>query len=454
MVAAHVGQALGRERKGGKGRAGHQRHRCLDEFLRLPDSLAQDARQRLIRIRLRVQRLGQRFRFRPFPASRLGDAARIENAIREGFRGSDRIAHGRKASEPAQVVEVRGADRPIRPERWDGDARIDRSCGSARMGEARVARSALVVICAHDDLRLWIVVPDRAGDRGQVTGVEGNGDGIPGCCVNAGARGVALGDTNYFAGAADQEVLAGDSPALQESLRAAGADKLQAVQFARSVVDRHDQRPLEHAQPVRDHPLACQVGMFLVRRPRGVPDACGDLTGGGMAPDRFFRPSGASCLCPGAQRIELRRRQRAPDVEAPGFPALAVAPVFQSTGRNAIQVEQVSRIALAILARDIAAVKAAVGDDALGRNDVARGERRPKAVNDLGRGRTGARRALLTVAVEPVAMPSRHYADRRPPARAIFTRAAIHSLTSDSSQPTARGPSGTGFGKTPFLMYW
>jgi hypothetical protein len=33
-------------------------------------------------------------------------------------------------------------------------------------------------------------------------------------------------------------------------------------------------------------------------------------------------------------------------------------------------VEQVSRIALAILARGIAAVDAAVGDDALGRNDV------------------------------------------------------------------------------------
>jgi len=45
--------------------------------------------------------------------------------------------------------------------------------------------------------------------------------------------------------------------------------------------------------------------------------------------------------------------------------------------------EQVSRIALAVLARRIAAVNAAVGNDALGRNDVARGERRPKPVNDL-----------------------------------------------------------------------
>ena len=43
---------------------------------------------------------------------------------------------------------------------------------------------------------------------------------------------------------------------------------------------------------------------------------------------------------------------------------------------------------------------------------------------------------------------------RVPPCRAIRTRVAIQSLTSDSSQPTARGPSGTGFGKYPSLMYW
>ena len=41
----------------------------------------------------------------------------------------------------------------------------------------------------------------------------------------------------------------------------------------------------------------------------------------------------------------------------------------------------------------------------------------------------------------------------RLPARATLTRAAIQSLTSDSSQPTARAPSSTGFGKAPTLMY-
>src|SRR5258706_10577708 len=36
------------------------------------------------------------------------------------------------------------------------------------------------------------------------------------------------------------------------------------------------------------------------------------------------------------------------------------------------------------------------------------------------------------------------YAGCRPLSRAILTRRAIHSLTSDASQPTARGPRGTG----------
>jgi hypothetical protein len=52
---------------------------------------------------------------------------------------------------------------------------------------------------------------------------------------------------------------------------------------------------------------------------------------------------------PLARRIEFRRRRRAPDVEAPGIPALAVALVFQTAGGNVVQVAQVSRITRAIL---------------------------------------------------------------------------------------------------------
>lgn len=51
-------------------------------------------------------------------------------------------------------------------------------------------------------------------------------------------------------------------------------------------------------------------------------------------------------------------------------------------------------------------------------------------------------------------MPHGHRAAGALPCRASFTRAAIQSLMSDSSQPTARRPSRTGFGKSPSLLYW
>ena len=140
MVAAHVGQALGRERKSGKGRAGHECHRCLHEGLGLPYGLTQNARQGLVGIRLRVQRLGQRFGLRPFATARLGDAARIENAICWSFGGSDRSAHGLEAPDPVQIIEVRGAGRTIRTKRRDGDEGIDPTRSLPGAGETWIAR--------------------------------------------------------------------------------------------------------------------------------------------------------------------------------------------------------------------------------------------------------------------------------------------------------------------------
>lgn len=55
---------------------------------------------------------------------------------------------------------------------------------------------------------------------------------------------------------------------------------------------------------------------------------------------------------------------------------------------------------------------------------------------------------------ELAAMHSGLQADGLAVSLAIFTRVAMHPLTSDSSQPTARGPSGTGLGKTPSLTCW
>lgn len=123
--------------------------------------------------------------------------------------------------------------------------------------------------------------------------------------------------------------------------------------------------------------------MFNGRRPRGVPNAFGKHTGCGMPVGRFSFSTGRSGLGPDAQCVELCRRECAPDVEAPGFPTLAVAPVFQAPGGNAVQVEQVGRVTLAILACGVTTVNAAVGNDAVRNDDTACGECGPKLVHDL-----------------------------------------------------------------------
>ena len=90
--------------------------------------------------------------------------------------------------------------------------------------------------------------------------------------------------------------------------------------------------------------------------------------------------------------------------------------------------EQVSRIALAILARGIETVNAPVRDDLRGRNDVARCERRPKLVNNLGVGRDRCRvrppskcdsvgsHACASLRQRPAAVPGDPYPLSDPPA--------------------------------------
>jgi hypothetical protein len=158
------------------------------------------------------------------PAS--GATARAHIATGRRFGGSDRIPHGPNTTCPIQIIEVRGAGRTIRAKRRDGDQRTRRASSVARVREPRIAVCARVIIGAHDDLPAGMVLPDHPGDRSEIAGVEGNGDGVPGCRVNAGAGGVALGDADHFAGYTNQEVQAGDAPALQESLRSACADLL------------------------------------------------------------------------------------------------------------------------------------------------------------------------------------------------------------------------------------
>ena len=97
--------------------------------------------------------------------------------------------------------------------------------------------------------------------------------------------------------------------------------------------------------------------------------------------------------------------------------------------------EQVSRVTLAVLGHGIAAVDTPIGDDSWGRNDPARNQCGAEGVDHLGVGHE-----LTPAAAERRAGPpsSVHGSTRWPPA---------------SIQPTARGPSWTGFGNAPSWMY-
>ena len=127
------------------------------------------------------------------------------------------------------------------------------------------------------------------------------------------------------------------------------------MQIARPVSDRHDQRTLVRTQRMRADAFARQLRMRVVQRSRSLPDAHGERARRSVAPRRRLIPpeSGDRGMC--AQCLVLRRRQHAPEVEAPGSPPLAVAPVLQPACGDTVQVEQVSRIALAVLTCGVAA---------------------------------------------------------------------------------------------------
>ena len=59
--------------------------------------------------------------------------------------------------------------------------------GVTRVGEPRIARCALVIIGTHTELRLGKAFANRRSHGSQIAGDEGNGNRVPGCCINAGA---------------------------------------------------------------------------------------------------------------------------------------------------------------------------------------------------------------------------------------------------------------------------
>ena len=65
------------------------------------------------------------------------------------------------------------------------------------------------------------------------------------------------------------------------------------------------------------------------------------------------------------------------------MPTVAVAPILEPAGREAIEMEHVRRVAFAMLAGDIAAMKFSVSDDLFRWYDVPRLERRAELLKDF-----------------------------------------------------------------------
>jgi hypothetical protein len=84
------------------------------------------------------------------------------------------------------------------------------------------------------------------------------------------------------------------------------------------------------------------------------------------------------------QSLAFRVSERSRKLASPGLPAEPVAPVFQPAGGDAVEVQQVGRIAPAMPAGGMAAVQAAVGKDGLGRHDVAGTQRGAELVEHPG----------------------------------------------------------------------
>ena len=81
--------------------------------------------------------------------------------------------------------------------------------------------------------------------------------------------------------------------------------------------------------------------------------------------------------------ITLDPYQRSPDVQSPSPPPTTIPPVLQTTGREAIEVENVRSVVFAMLASDIASMNFSISDERLWRDDVPRHQRRAELLKDF-----------------------------------------------------------------------
>jgi hypothetical protein len=80
-------------------------------------------------------------------------------------------------------------------------------------------------------------------------------------------------------------------------------------------------------------------------------------------------------------RRQLALCERSTSVRVPILPAQPVTPVLEPTRWNSVQVQQIARVALAVLAFGVAAMDEPVGNDLAGNDDPAPGKRLPELLD-------------------------------------------------------------------------
>ena len=281
-----------------------------------------------------------------------------------------------------QVVEVGCPFGTIRAEVRDSQQPAHRLRGFLGLGDARIAIGAVIVIRAQDQPQVREFLPQCIGRRLQVARVESHCHRVARRLMDACAGSEALGNAQHPIRLADAEVTAANAPAGQVAFPAIRSDELQRVQHSRRVTDRQYKAFPVHPCAIGGNALAGQVVMAVAgigfRPQQAGPLPCFRFALGFFG---FTLPPGRLDLRP--VRRFLGWGQGAPHVRPPVLPAQPIAPVLEAPGGEAVQVQQIGRIALAAPAFRVAAMNDAIGQQVSRGNDAAPGQRIPELLEGV-----------------------------------------------------------------------
>ena len=285
-------------------------------------------------------------------------------------RGLDYFLDCRGPRKLLHIVKILEIIRAVWTELGNRDYTANCSSRFLRLRYAGVADGAVIVVGEHDDPGFRKLGPERFGNGAEVAAVERDRHRVAGGFVRAGTGRVTLADQDHVGRSADGEVATPDATAKEELLAAVFSDELQALQQPFGIPNRHHDVAARNADAMRQNPLAVDIrvlGAGWDVAPYGVSTS----RGFDMAPRFFGFPLSAGDLRLLAKVVSFCSGQGSPYVHRPGFPSLSVAPVLETAGWDAIEMQQVRGIAFATAPLRVAAVKLTVADNVPGQDDAA-----------------------------------------------------------------------------------